>query len=128
MSLQNWLTDSTGSVRSTEWINAGARLAYVVEAFEGRHGVMRALIGMEPPAMNRSMALLINSWPQAMAGLRGFSDVVAFWDDGRISLQELKLSGKDALRQTQPTRRRSLADAVGPRAELSVLEWGKGGF
>ena len=56
----------------------------------------------------------------------GFPDVVAFWDDGRISLQEMKLSGKDALKLKQHQAADRLRKLLGAKAELSVLEWGQG--
>ena len=56
---------------------------------------------------------------------RGFPDVVAFWDDGHVSLQELKLSGKDAL-EPNNTRPRIACGSVGSRAELSVLSGEEG--
>ena len=57
----------------------------------------------------------------------GFPDVVAFWDDGRISLQELKLSGKDALKPNQHDAADRLRDLLGTNADLSVLVWGQEG-
>ena len=56
----------------------------------------------------------------------GFPDVVAFWDDGRISLQELKLSRKDALSAKQHDAADRLRGLLGARADLSILEWGQG--
>ena len=66
-----------------EWVNAGARSAYVVEAFEGgnrgRPGVMRADwygAGSDEPIHG-----LIDQFMAASDGLiGGFLDVVAFWD------------------------------------------------
>ena len=71
--------------------------------------------------------LLITHFMAASEGrIGGFPDVVAFWDDGRISLQELKLSGKDALKPKQHQAADRLQGLLGARAELSVLEWGQG--
>ena len=56
----------------------------------------------------------------------GFPDVVAFWDDDRISLQELKLSGQDVLSAKQHQAADRLRVLLGSKAELSVLEWGQG--
>ena len=113
------------ALAAQEWINAGARSAYVVEAFEGRQGVMRADwygAGSDEPIHG-----LIDQFMAASDGrLGGFPDVVAFWDDGRISLQELKLSGKDALKPKQHAAADRLRELFGARAELSVLEWGQG--
>ena len=104
-----------------------SRWAYVVEAWEGRRGVMRADwygAGSDEPIHG-----LIEQFMAASDGrIGGFPDVVAFWDDGRISLQELKLSGKDALKPKQHEAADRLRVLLGSRAELSVLEWGKGGF
>ena len=97
----------------------------VVEGFEGRQGVMRADwygAGSDEPIHG-----LIDQFMAASDGrIGGFPDVVAFWDDGRISLQELKLSGKDALSSKQHQAADRLRDLLGTRAQLSVLEWGQG--
>ena len=107
------------------WINAGARSAYVVEAWDGPQGVMRADwygAGSDEPIHG-----LIAHFMAASEGrIGGFPDVVAFWDDGQISLQELKLSGKDALSTKQHQAADRLRDLLGARAQLSVLEWGQG--
>ncbi len=113
------------ALAAQEWINAGARSAYVVEAWEGRQGVMRADwygAGSDEPIHG-----LIDQFMAASDGrIGGFPDVVAFWDDGRINLQELKLSGKDALSAKQHQAADRLRDLLGTRAQLSVLEWGQG--
>ena len=44
----------------------------------------------------------------------------------RISLQELQLSGKDALSAKQHKAADRLRGLLGARAHLSVLEWGQG--
>ena len=70
---------------------------------------------------------LIDQFMAASDGrLGGFPDVVAFWDDGRINLQELKLSGKDALSAKQHKAVDRLRWLLGARAHLSVLKWGQG--
>ena len=110
------------ALAAQEWINAGARSAYVVEAWEGRRGVMRADwygAGSDEPIHG-----LIDQFMAASEGrIGGFPDVVAFWDDGRISLQVLKLSGKDALKPKQHQAADRLRDLLGARAQLSDLEW-----
>ena len=113
------------ALAAQEWINAGARSAYVVEAWEGRRGVMRVdwygANGDEP------IHGLIEQFMAASDGrIGGFPDVVAFWDDGRISLQELKQSGKDSLSAKQHQAADRLRGLLGATAELSVLEWGQG--
>ena len=117
------------ALAAQEWINAGARSAYVVEAWEGgnkgKPGVMRADwygAGSDEPIHG-----LIDQFMAASDGLiGGFPDVVAFWDDGRISLQEIKLSGGDAVKPNQHQAADRLRDLLGTRAQLSVLEWGQG--
>ena len=52
--------------------------------------------------------------------------VEAFRDDGRISLQEVKLSGKDELKANQHAAADRLRVLLGSRADLSVLHWGLG--
>ena len=52
--------------------------------------------------------------------------VEAFRDDGRISLQELKLSGKDELKANHHTAADRLRVLLGSRADLSVMYWGLG--
>ena len=111
------------------WINAGARSAFVVEAWEGgnggKPGVMRA--DWHGAGNDEPIHGLIAQFMAASDGrIGGFPDVVAFWDDGRISLQELKLSKKDALSSKQHHAADRLRDLLGARAELSVLEWGQG--
>ena len=70
---------------------------------------------------------LIDQFMAASDGLiGGFPDVVAFWDDGRISLQEVKLSGKDELKANQYAAADRLRVLLGSRADLSVLHWGLG--
>ena len=70
---------------------------------------------------------LIDLFMEASDGrIGGFPDVVAFWDDGQINLQELKLSGKDALSAKQHQAADRLRGLLGARAQLSVLEWGQG--
>jgi len=113
------------ALAAQEWINAGARSAYVVEAFEGRQAVMRADwygAGSDEPIHG-----LIDQFMAASDGLiGGFPDVVAFWEDGRISLQEIKLSGGDDIKANQHAAADRLRALLGPRAELSVLKWGQG--
>ncbi len=72
-----------------EWIHAGGLSAYVVEAWEGgnngRPGVMRAVgygAGRDEP-------------------IQGLIDQFIAASDGQINLQELKLSGRDALSANQ---------------------------
>ena len=57
--------------------------------------------------------------------LGGFPDVVAFWDDGRVSLQELKLHRKDQLKAKQHAAADCLRSLLGDRLDLRVLEWGQ---
>ena len=107
-----------------EWINAGARSAYVVEVWEGCQGVMRT--DWHGASSDEPIHGLIEQFMAASDGrIGGFPDVVAFWDDGRLSLQELKLSGKDALSAKQHGAADRLRALLGARAQLSVLEWGQ---
>ena len=97
----------------------------MVEAWEGRQGVMRADwygAGSDEPIHE-----LIDQFMAAHEGrIGGFPDVVAFWDNGQINLQELKPSGKDALSAKQHQAADRLRVLLGAKAELSVLEWGQG--
>ncbi len=73
------------ALAAQEWINAGARSAYVVEAWEGRQGMMRADwygAGRDEP-------------------IHGLIEQFIAASDGQINLQELKLSGRDALSANQ---------------------------
>ena len=117
------------ALAAQDWINAGARSAYVVEAWEGgnggKPGVMRA--DWHGTSSDEPIHGLIEQFMAASDGrIGGFPDVVAFWDDGRISLQELKLSGKDALSAKQHQAADRLRGLLGARADLSILEWGQG--
>ena len=70
---------------------------------------------------------LIEQYMVASDGrIGGFLDVMTFRDDGRISLQELKLSGKDELKATHHTAADRLRVLLGSRADLCVLHWGLG--
>ena len=72
-----------------EFLNCGARHAYVVEAWDGPNGVMRA--DLHGATADEPIHGLIDQFMAANeARLGGFPDVVAFWDDRRITLQELK--------------------------------------
>ena len=51
--------------------------------------------------------------------------MVAFWDDGRVSLQELKLHRKDQLKAKQHAAADCLRSLLGDRLDLRVLEWGQ---
>ena len=80
-----------------EFLNCGARHAYVVEAWDGPNGVMRA--DLHGATADEPIHRLIDQFMAANdSRLGGFPDVVAFWDDGQITLQELKLRGKDHIK------------------------------
>ena len=113
-----------GVLAAQELINTGARHAYVVEAWDGRNGVMRA--DLHGASADEPIHGLIDRFMKANEGrLGGFPDVVAFWDDGRVSLQELKLHRKDQLKAKQHAAADCLRSLLGDRLDLKVLEWGQ---
>ena len=70
---------------------------------------------------------LIEQYMVASEGrIGGFLDVMTFRDDGRINLQELKLSGKDERKANQLAAADRLRVLLGSRADLCVLHWGLG--
>ena len=108
-----------------EFLNCGARHAYVVEAWDGPNGVMRA--DLHGATADEPIHGLIDQFMAANdARLGGFPDVVAFWDDSRITLQELKLRGKDHIKPNQHTAADRLRECLGDRLDLSILVWGQG--
>lgn len=106
-----------------EWMNAGARRSYVVEAWDGPEAVMRA--DLHGPHPSEPIHELINQFIAMNGGLiGGFPDVVGFWDNGRISLQELKHNRKDHLKPNQHAAADRLRALLGDRLDLSVMVWG----
>ena len=114
-----------GVLAAQEFLNCGARHAYVVEAWDGPNGVMRA--DLHGANVDEPIHGLIQQFLAVSEGrLGGFPDVVAFWDDGRITLQELKLCGKDHIKSNQHATADRLRECLGDRLDLRILVWGQG--
>ncbi len=112
-----------GLLAAQEFLNAGARHAYVVEAWDGPNGVMRA--DLHGANADEPIHGLIQQFLAVSEGrLGGFPDVVAFWDDGRITMQEVKLQGRNLLKGNQHAAADRLRGLLGNRLDLSILMWG----
>ena len=113
-----------GLLAAQELINAGARHAYVVEAYYKHKAVMRA--DLHGASADEPIHELIKRFRAANEGrIGGFPDVAGFWDDGRVSLQELKLHRKDQLSAKQHAAADCLRSLLGDHLDLKVLEWGQ---
>jgi hypothetical protein len=102
---------------------AGASLAYVVEAYWSPPGVMdHAMYGTKA---TDSINVLLRLYKQANKGsYGGFPDVIAFWDNGIISAREVKLFKGDSIKENQHNAANTLREMIGSKLDLKVVTWG----
>jgi hypothetical protein len=111
-------------VAARELLAAGAVTAYAIDLWVGSVCLMDAQMrGVAPTAEIR---ILMNLYHHANGGsYGGFPDVAAFWPDGTISLQELKLHKKDRLGDKQHRAADVLRELIGTRLDLKLVTWGQ---
>jgi len=111
-----------GGLIAREFIADGAESAYFVELWHGVVFVDHDLMCVEPPS---KAVEFLATMKAALGGLRGLPDVMAFFPDGRLCLQEAKNVGsKDKIQPSQHRFANVARSIFGDRVSFGVTEWG----
>ena len=100
----------------------GALEAFVIENWSGIGIMSHALMGVSDQC---KIWGLINKYKTESNRSKGggFPDVVAYWPDGKVSICEVKIKGKDHLTHKQKTGVKFLKRILAEKLDLRVFEW-----